>query len=580
MTMSGYQPEPNALLLSSSRLRKIQVIIVLLFLGIVLRVIYLLQTQQVFLENQGDSRALKTIILAGQRGEIRDSRGVLLAKNIPASTFWVNPKNSVPPTGGKLEALAKLLELPKTEIITKWQDKKKGFVFIKQNVEDVVSDQVVKLSIAGLNQEKIYKRYYPESEVGAQLIGLTGSNGEGQEGLELSKDKVLLGSNGSRAILRDRTGKILEDVQPIETPINGKTLVLSIDQRIQNLAYDALQSSVKKNNAKAGSAIVLDGKTGEVLAMVNYPSFNPNLKQIKINPASLRNRAVIDNLEPGSTMKPFVVAMGIESGKITPNTVFNTNSFMIGRATVRDTHPKSAMSVSEVIQKSSNVGTAKVAQLFPPKAMWAFYDKLGFGRALNIDFPGTTKGSLRSWEKWRPIEQATMSFGYGVSVNLLQMVRAYTIFSNNGKILPVTLFKLNAPPVGERIISEKTAKTMREMLAAVTQKGGTATLAQVLGYTVAGKTGTARKLVGGRYVDDKHMSLFVGFAPASAPRLIVAVMVDEPKGGNYYGGTVSAPVFANIMTGSLRLLGVSADAPDNTMPLPLTNLEDVNDYVP
>jgi cell division protein FtsI (penicillin-binding protein 3) len=226
------------------------------------------------------------------------------------------------------------------------------------------------------------------------------------------------------------------------------------------------------------------------------------------------------------------------------------------------------------------VGTAKVAQLFSPQSMWTFYDKLGFGHALNIDFPGTTKGNLRPWEKWRPIEQATMSFGYGVSVNLLQMVRAYTIFTNNGKLLPTTLFKLDAPPVGERVISEKTAKTMRDMLAAVTQKGGTATLAQVLGYTVAGKTGTSRKLVGGRYVDNKHMSLFVGFAPATAPRLIVAVMVDEPKGGSYYGGTVSAPVFSSIMAGSLRLLGVSADAPDNTMPLPLRSLDDVNDYVP
>jgi cell division protein FtsI (penicillin-binding protein 3) len=578
--MRGYQPEPNALMLSSSRLKKIQVIILLLFLSIVLRVIYLLQTQQAFLENQGDSRALKTIVLTGERGEIRDSRGVLLAKNIPVSTFWVNPKNAKLPTDEKLEVLAKLLALPKSDLIAKWQDKQKGFVFIKQNVEERVSEQVVKLSISGLNQEKIYKRYYPEAEVSAQLIGLTGSNGEGQEGLELSKDKALLGSNGSRAILRDRTGKILEDVQPIETPVNGKTLVLSIDQRIQSLAYDALQNAVKKNNAKAGSAIVLDGKTGEVLAMVNYPSFNPNLKQTRVDLASLRNRAVIDNLEPGSTMKPFVVAMGIEAGKITPNTVFNTNSFLIGRATVRDTHPKSAMTISEVIQKSSNVGTAKVAQLFSPQSMWTFYDKLGFGHALNIDFPGTTKGNLRPWEKWRPIEQATMSFGYGVSVNLLQMVRAYTIFTNNGKLLPTTLFKLDAPPVGERVISEKTAKTMRDMLAAVTQKGGTATLAQVLGYTVAGKTGTSRKLVGGRYVDNKHMSLFVGFAPATAPRLIVAVMVDEPKGGSYYGGTVSAPVFSSIMTGSLRLLGVSADAPDNTMPLPLRSLDDVNDYVP
>lgn len=580
MIMRGYQSEPNALLLSSSRLKKIQVIIVLLFLSMVLRVIYLLQAQQVFLESEGDSRALKKIILTGERGEIRDRRGVVLAKNIPVSTFWVNPKNSVPPTGEKLEALAKLLALPKIDIVEKWQNKQKGFVFIKQDVEERVSQQIVQLSISGLNQEKKYKRYYPESEVSAQLVGFTGSNGEGQEGLELSKDKVLFASNGSRGVLRDRTGKILEDTLPIERPINGEVLTLSVEQRIQILAYDAIKNAVRKHNAKAGSAIVLDGKTGEVLAMVNYPSFNPNLRSAKIDSASLRNRAVIDNLEPGSTMKPFAVAMGIDAGKITPNTVFNTNSFMIGRARVRDTYSKSAMTVSEVIQKSSNVGTVRVAQLFSPQAMWTFYDKLGFGRTLDLDFPGATKGSLRPWERWRPIEQATMSFGYGVSVNLLQMVRAYTIFTNNGKLLPATLIKLDTPPAGERIISEKTAKTMRDMLTAVTQTGGTATLAQVLGYTVAGKTGTSRKLVDGNYVANKHMSLFIGFAPATNPRLIVAVMVDEPRGGSYYGGTVSAPVFSNIMTGSLRLLGVSTDAPFDTIPLLLKSLDDVNNYVP
>lgn len=580
MIMRGYQSEPNALLLSSSRLKKIQVIIVLLFLSMVLRVIYLLQAQQAFLESEGDSRALKKIILTGERGEIRDRRGVVLAKNIPVSTFWVNPKNSVPPTGEKLEALAKLLALPKIDIVEKWQNKQKGFVFIKQDVEERVSQQIVQLSISGLNQEKKYKRYYPESEVSAQLVGFTGSNGEGQEGLELSKDKALFASNGSRGVLRDRTGKILEDTLPIERPINGEVLTLSVEQRIQILAYDAIKNAVKKHNAKAGSAIVLDGKTGEVLAMVNYPSFNPNLRSAKIDSASLRNRAVIDNLEPGSTMKPFAVAMGIDAGKITPNTVFNTNSFMIGRARVRDTYSKSAMTVSEVIQKSSNVGTVRVAQLFSPQAMWTFYDKLGFGRTLDLDFPGATKGSLRPWERWRPIEQATMSFGYGVSVNLLQMVRAYTIFTNNGKLLPATLIKLDTPPAGERIISEKTAKTMRDMLTAVTQTGGTATLAQVLGYTVAGKTGTSRKLVDGNYVANKHMSLFIGFAPATNPRLIVAVMVDEPRGGSYYGGTVSAPVFSNIMTGSLRLLGVSADAPFDTIPLLLKSLDDVNNYVP
>jgi cell division protein FtsI (penicillin-binding protein 3) len=432
------------------------------------------------------------------------------------------------------------------------------------------------LGIPGIAKQQEFRRFYPAGESMAHLIGFTGVDGRGQEGLELAREKMLAGKSGRRVVLKDRRGHIIEDVAAIEPPKDGQTLNLAIDQRIQYLAYRELAAAVEVNKAKAGSIVVLDGKSGELLALANVPSFNPNNRK-ELDPERRRNRAVIDMFEPGSTMKPFPIAMALNAGKVNPNMVFDTNPYMIGPAHVRDSHPKPSMTLTEVIQKSSNVGASKVALMFSPEQMWTFYDEVGFGRSVHAGFPGEVAGRLRGWQGWRPIEQATMSFGYGVSVSLLQMARAYTVFTNNGALLPVSLTKLTSPQPAKPLISPEAARKMREMLMTVTQAGGTATRAQVLGYNVGGKSGTARKLVNGGYQADKHRGLFIGFAPATNPRLIVAVMIDEPSAGSYYGGSVAGPAFSNTMAGALRILGVEPDAPSNNSLLPVNQVPEIRE---
>ena len=381
-------------------------------------------------------------------------------------------------------------------------------------------------------------------------------------------------------MIKDRLGRIVEDVESVRAPQQGRDLALSVDARIQYLAYRELKNAVDANRAKAGGIVVLDVQTGEVLAMANLPSYNPNNRG-KLEPRRIRNRTVTDLFEPGSTLKPFTVAAAIESGNYKPETIVQTGSgqLVIGNATIHDAHPAGALTVAQVIQKSSNVGAAKIALAMPAETLWDIFSNVGFGTQPRSGFPGEVSGKLRAHASWRPIEQATMSYGHGISLSLLQLARAYLIFASDGEIKPVTVVKLDTPAVATRIISAATAQQVRRMLELVVLPGGTAPRAQITGYRVAGKTGTAHKLDGATYAPNKYVSSFIGFAPASAPRLIVAVMLDEPGAGQYYGGTIAAPVFRNVMEGSLRLLGVKPDAPLNNVVLPPPDAPEVKEEV-
>jgi cell division protein FtsI (penicillin-binding protein 3) len=398
--------------------------------------------------------------------------------------------------------------------------------------------------------------------VTAQLVGFTGVDDTGQEGVELAYQALLGGQRGSRRVIRDRLGHIVEDVESIRAPQDGADLRLAIDGKIQSLAYAALKTAVERERAKAGALIALDVRTGEVLALANVPSFNPN-NRARLAGEQLRNRAITDLFEPGSTLKPFTIALALETGKVAPRTIIPTapGRLTLAGYTIRDVHPAAALTVTQVLQKSSNVGAAKLALAMPRETMWDFYRRLGFGTVPPLPFPGAAAGRLRPYRSWRPIEQATMAYGHGISLSLIQLARAYTIFATDGELLPLTLVKSEQPAQGERVISPRTAAALRGMLEAAVQPGGTGPRARVVGWRVAGKTGTAHKQQNGGYAADKYIASFVGLAPVSAPRLIIGVMLDEPSAGQYYGGAVAAPVFAEVMQAALRLLGVPHDAP-------------------
>jgi len=434
-----------------------------------------------------------------------------------------------------------------------------------------VAERVANLKLPGLHFQNEYRRYYPSGEVTAHMLGFTGAEDIGQEGIELALNSQLAGKAGSRRVIKDRRGQIVEDVESIHVPQEGKDTVLALDAKLQFLAFSQLKQAITQHKAKAGGIVVIDAKNGEVLALANLPTYNPN-NRTRLSGAQLRNRAFTDTFEPGSTFKPFTVALALEKGNVRTDTPIQTapGKLTIGSATISDAHAHGMLSVAQVIQKSSNIGTAKMALNMPSEEMWKNFDRLGFGQPLKLGFPGEAGGRLRPWKHWRPIEQATMSYGHGISVTLIQLARAYQVFARDGDLLPLSLSRVEAPPsVGERVFSAQTAREMRAMLEMAVQPGGTAPKAQVPGYRVGGKTGTAQKLDGGVYAH-KYVSAFVGFAPVSDPRLIVAVMIDEPSTGVYYGGEVAAPVFSAVMGGALRTLGV---VPDDTLkPLLMANL--------
>jgi cell division protein FtsI (penicillin-binding protein 3) len=557
----------HPLRLPAWRARVLLLGLLLWFVGLLGRAVYLQGLNDEFLIQKGESRFQRVIELPATRGMIVDRNNEPLAISTPVESVAATPED-VKLTHEQEVRLARLLETDVADLKRKLADDKREFVYLKRQLPPDQAAKVVELNIPGIFLQREYRRYYPAGEVMAHLIGFTDVDDKGQEGLELAFNGSLAGKPGSRRVIKDRLGRIVEDVQSIRTPQNGALLQLSIDSKIQYLAYRELKKAVLEHHAKAGGIVVLDVRTGEILAMANQPSYNPNNRG-RLDPSRTRNRAVTDLFEPGSTLKPFTIATALEAGTVQPQTIIQTapGHITIGGRTIHDAHTEGALTVEQVIQKSSNVGASKIALGLAPELMWDTFTAVGFGRPPKAEFPGVASGIVRPYQHWRPIEQATMSYGHGISVSLLQLARAYTIFATDGLIRPVTLVKRDTPEPATRVISEKTAREVRHMLEMVVEPGGTAPRAQITGYRVAGKTGTAHKLEGRGYAHDKYVASFVGFAPASAPRLIVAVMIDQPV-GQYYGGSVAGPVFSSVMAGALRLLGVAPDAPVDNVVLP------------
>ena len=532
------------------------------FAGLLGRGVYLQTSQHEFLKNQGDQRFVRTLTLPASRGMITDRNGATLALSAPTESLFAMPSEmDEMPTEAQLEKLSSIIEVPVASIKEKL-GKKKDFIYLKRQLSKEKADEIAALGIKGFGFQKELKRHYPMGNLFAHVIGFTNIDGKGQEGLELSREDILRGSDGAKVVLRDNKGNIVDslDSPRNNAPKNGRDMVLSLDQRIQTLAYEELNKAVDYHQAKAGTVVVLDAQTGEILALVNSPAYDPN-QPGSAGSEQRRNRAVTDMIEPGSAMKPFTIAKALDSGKVNTSQRFNTNPYKIGPATVRDTHVYPSLDLRGIMQKSSNVGTSKLSAMFKPKEMYDFYHDLGVGVRVHSGFPGESAGLLRNWKRWRPIEQATMSFGYGLQLSLLQLARAYTMLTHDGELLPVSFEKQAVAPEGKRVIKAETARQIREMMVAVTEPGGTGTAGAVDGFDVGAKTGTARKLINGRYVDNKHVATFVGFAPAQNPRVIVAVTVDEPTANGYYGGTVAGPVFKQVMSGSLNILGVSPTKP-------------------
>lgn len=531
------------------------------FVALIVRALWLQGMSTEFLQKQGASRYARTLELSATRGKIIDRHGQVLASSVPVKAIWASSESVLEAPQEKIVQLAALLDMSEQELRKKLVLDRQ-FVYLKRQAEQPLVDKVLALNIPGVKTEKEYKRFYPEGEVMAHVVGFTNVEDKGQEGIELASEKNLAGKTGSRRVIKDRLGRVVEDIESVRPPHDGKDMKLSIDSKIQYIAYTHLKDAVEKFKAKAGGAVVLDVQTGEILALVNLPTYNPNDRSV-LTGAQLRNRVITDTFEPGSTMKPFPVALALDTGRVKPDTLIETapGHMTIGSDTIHDAHRQGTLTVAGVIQKSSNIGTAKMALQMPPQEMWEMFATLGFGQQPNIGFPGAVAGRMRNFKTWKPIEQATMSYGHGLSVSLLQIARAYMIFARKGDMIPLTFQQSTAMPVGTRVISEKTAMQMREMLESVTQPGGTATKARVPGYRVAGKTGTAHKIEHGKYVN-KYIGDFVGFAPVSNPRIIVAVMIDEPSGGIYYGGDVAGPVFASIVANVLRSMNV---VPDSTV---------------
>lgn len=536
--------------------------------GLMVRAVYLQGIHNDFLQQKGDARYGRVVEIHAHRGMITDRHGEPLAVSTPVESVWASP-GDVEITAAQTVRLAQIVGLSPQEVKSKLSDTAREFVYIKRQLPPEQAAKVVQLGIPGISLQREYRRYYPGGEVTSHLIGFTDVDDNGQEGIELELQAQLGGKAGSQQVIKDRRGFIVEDVASLRAPKAGGDVSLSIDSKIQSLAFREIKQAVVNHKAKSGSIVVLDAKTGEVLALANWPSYNPNNRD-KPSVAVLRNRAVTDEYEPGSTMKPFTIATALQAGTIKPNTVINTANgmFTVNGKTIHDTHPDRALSVTQIIQRSSNVGAAKIALGLPPETLWNGLSEDGFGAPTGSDFPGEAEGKLRDYRKWRPIDQATIAYGNGISVNLLQLARAYTIFANNGELKPITLLKLETPALGVKVYSAATAQEVRDMMETVVKPGGTAPLAQITGYRVAGKTGTAHKLENGKYVD-RYIASFVGLAPASDPRLIVAVKINEPSGRDYYGGEVAAPVFSNVMGATLRMLNVPNDAPlDNVIQSP------------
>ncbi len=556
----------SPLLASKTPLWRSKMIVALLALGFVglgARAAYVQVFGNDFFQRQGAVRFARTLELPANRGRILDRNGLILASSVPAASIWAIPEDvdqNDPEVAAKLRQLAPLLEMPLASLTAKLADEDKTFVWIKRQLDWDIGEKIKALGIKGIYQRKEYKRQYPEGEAAAHVVGFTNVEDQGQEGMELAFNKELGGKAGSRRVIKDSMGRVVEGVGEETPPMDGQDIQLSVDSKVQYFAYQKLRDQVLAHKAKAGSVVVMDARTGELLALANYPSYVPD-KRKNLTGEQLRNRAITDVFEPGSTMKPITIGVALESGKFRPDTPVDTTPGRINvtGSTISDTRNYGLLTVAGVIQKSSNVGTTKISQQLTAQQMWESYSAVGFGQKPQIAFPGAASGRLRPYKTWRPVEQATMAYGYGLSASLLQLTRSYTVFANDGRVIPATMLKRDEPPVGVPIFSERTANQVRQMLAMAAGPGGTGQKAQTVGYSVGGKSGTARKQVGKNYAAGKYRAWFTGLAPVDRPRVIVSVMVDEPNAGTIYGGAVAAPVFSEVVQQTLRLMGVQPD---------------------
>ncbi len=546
-----------------SRSRAAVIAIALGFMGLGVRAAYVQVFSNDFYQRQGTVRFVRTLELPAHRGKILDRNGLILASSVPAASIWAIPEDveeDEPAVRAQLKELARLLGMSLPALVAKMAEDDKTFMWLKRQLDWDLGQQIMALGIKGIYLRKEYKREYPEGESAAHVVGFTNVEDHGQEGMELAFDQQLAGKPGSRRVIKDRMGRVVEGVGDEVPPLDGQSLQLSIDSKVQFFAYQKLRDTVLEHKAKAGSVVVLDAHTGELLALANYPSYDPGHRQ-NLTGEQLRNRAITDTFEPGSTMKPITIGLALETGRVKPQTIIDTTPgrLTITGSTISDTHNYGVLTVEGVIQKSSNVGTTKIAMQMPAREMWETFSAVGFGQKPQISFPGAVGGRLRPYKTWRPIEQATMSYGYGLSASLVQMARSYTVFANDGKVIPATMLKSEQPAVGVPVFSPSTADAVRKMLQMAAGPGGTGQKAQTVGYSVGGKSGTARKQAGKGYAAGKYRAWFTGMAPIDKPRIIVAVMVDEPSNGVIYGGAVAAPVFSEVVQQTLRMMGVAPD---------------------
>lgn len=558
-TGANTRPTDRAFVKSKDRTSIVNYIALALTCGVLLRLTYINTISSNFLTDQLNTRVLRTVKLSSMRGTITDRNNSPLAVSTPVEAVWADPSELSSLTAAQLQKLADTLAMPISELNKKLNDKNKTFVYLKRSLPPQQAKIVQELGIEGVYTMQEYKRFYPSGEITAHVVGFNNIDDRGADGIEYASEKLLEGSDGSKQIIRDLRGHVVENVGVMQPAQNGKQVALSIDNRIQYIAYNALKNQVALSAAKGGSAVVLDAKTGEVLAMINMPTYNPNNRE-NVTPDMLKNRAATNVYDPGSIMKPLVIAKALDLKMVTPQTVFDTHPWSVGPKLIKDDHPYPHMTVAEIIQHSSDIGTSKIAMKFKAQDLWNYYRQVGFGQKMGTGFPGETKGILIDWKRWYPVDQALMSYGYGISVSLFQMAHAYTIFTNNGCMVPVTFTKLDSSDKlpCTQVISPATAETVRSILASTTEEG-TGKNARVADYTVAGKTGTAQVLDGAHYSNTKHIGSFVGFAPAINPRIIVAVMIDQPTKGMYYGAQTAAPVFAQIVQPTLHVLGVNPD---------------------
>ncbi len=547
------------------------------FIVLLVRAVHIQVLDSGFYLAEADKRILRNEKLPASRGRIVDRNGQVLATSVLAPSFRAEPK-AFQADRQQRRQLAKLLGLTPAELEERLAENP-NWVWLRRHVDEPAAQAVRAMNLKGVHEEREYRRKYHEGEAAAHVVGFTGVGDAGQEGVELAFDKELAGRDGHRQVIKDRLGRSVEDIGNSVPPVDGRDIALAIDSKVQFFAYQRIRDAVAEHKAKAGSVVVLDVQTGEVLALANWPSFVPGDRQ-GLSGAQLRNRALTDTFEPGSTMKPFIAALAMETGRVKPDTVIATapGRLTITGSTISDAHPHGDLTVAQVIQKSSNVGTVKMAMQMQPREMHELFAQVGFGQRPQLGFPGAVPGRLRPYKTWKPIEQATMSYGYGLSASLFQLARAYTVFARDGELIPVSILKNEAhapapaagglmraragaaqPIAGVRVMSPETARAMRTMLQMAAGDGGTAPKAQAMGYSVGGKTGTAHKQEGKGYADRKFRAWFVGIAPIAKPRIVVAVMVDEPGGAKYYGGDVAAPVFSQVVQQTLRMLDVPTD---------------------